>query len=319
MNIVFLDGYTVNPGDLEWTPFERLGTFRSYDRTPAHLVVERAREADVLIVNKTLLGEAEFAQLPRLRLVLLAAAGYDTIDVEAARRRGIPVCNAAGYGNASVAQSVVAHILNITNRVGEYAQRNREGFWSNSPDFCSCESGLVELTGKRVAIVGFGNIGQAVARLLRPFGVQLFAVTSKEPSALPPDVRKLTLEEALLTCDIVSLNCALTPENEGFINAERLAEGRVKPGLIIINTARGRLVREVDVAEALRDGRLGAYATDVLSQEPPPIDNPLLSAPRCYVTPHNAWATHEARMRILDILEANLRAYLEGKPQNLVT
>ncbi|MBR1594522.1 MAG: D-2-hydroxyacid dehydrogenase [Alloprevotella sp.] len=318
MNIVFLDGYTVNPGDLTWEAFERLGTFRSYDRTPPELVVERAREADVLIVNKTLLGDGEFAQLPRLRLVMLAAAGYDTVDVAAARRRGIPVCNAAGYGNASVAQSVVAHLLNITNRVGEYARRNREGFWSGSPDFCACESGLTELTGKRVAIVGFGNIGQAVARLLRPFGVELFAVTSKAPEALPADVGKLSLEEAFRTCDVVSLNCALSPQNEGFINARVLGQGRLKPGLILINTARGRLVCEADIAEALRDGRLGAYGTDVLAQEPPPADNPLLSAPRCYVTPHNAWATREARMRILDILEANLRGFLSGTPINVV-
>lgn len=318
MNIIFLDGYTVNPGDLSWEAFEALGTFRSYDRTPPELVMERASEADVLIVNKTRLGEKHFARLPRLRLLLLAATGYDTVDVAAARRYGIPVCNAAGYANESVAQAVVAHLLNFTNRVGDYAQRNREGFWSQSPDFCACESGLTELTGKRVAIVGFGHIGATVARLLRPFGIKLFAVTSKAESSLPADVRKLTLEEAFRTCDAVSLNCALTAENTGFINRRLLAEGALKPGLVLINTARGGLVNEADVAEALRAGRLGAYSTDVLSQEPPPADHVLLSAPRCYVTPHNAWATREARIRIVDIMAENLRAFLAGKPQNVV-
>ena len=318
MTIVFLDAYTINPGDLRWDALERFGTFRSYDRTTPEQGLERAAEADVLIVNKTRLTAEHFARLPKLRILLMASAGYDNVDVTAARSHGIPVCNAAGYGNASVAQAAMAHLLNITNQVGEYARRNREGFWAESPDFCACESTLIELTGKRVAIVGYGHIGATLATLLRPFGVKLFAVTSKAQKDLPEDIRKISLEEAFNSCDIVSLNCALTPQNQGMIDGRLLKVGTLKPGLILINTARGALVNEADVAEALHEGRLGAYATDVLSQEPPPADHPLFTAPRCYMTPHNAWATREARIRIIHILAECLEAFLAGKPKNVV-
>lgn len=316
MKITFLDGYTLNPGDISWAQFEALGDFTAYDRTEPDEIMERAKDADILIVNKTRLQEQHFAALPKLKLVCVAAAGYDALDVEAARRHGIPVCNAAGYGNMAVAQMVVAHLLNVTNRVGHYAALCREGYWSQSSDFCCWNDKLTELTGKRVAIVGFGNIGSTVATVLRPFGVRLCAVTNKPQAQLPPDVERITMDEAFGTCDVVSLNCPLSATNREFVNAGLLA--RCKPGLILINTARGRLVRDADVAEALESGRLGAYCADVLSTEPPAADNPLLSAPRAYITPHIAWATEEARRRIIDIIEANIRAFLEGRPQNVV-
>ena len=288
-DIVFLDSHTLNPGDLSWGELEALGRFTEYARTAPHEVVERAREADILIVNKTRLTESHFAALPRLRLVCVAAAGYDVVDTEAARRRGIPVCNTAGYANRAVAQMAVALLLEATNRVGAYAEANRHGFWSQSPDFCCWDAPLTELDGKRLAIVGFGGIGSTLAAMMRTFGMRLSAVSSKSAAQLPPDVEKTTVEEAFATADVVSLHCPLTAANEGLA-----------------------------VARALSDGRLGAYATDVLSQEPPRADHPLLHAPRCYVTPHVAWATVEARSRIIRLLHDNITAFLNGRPQNVV-
>lgn len=316
MNIVFLDGHTLNPGDISWRAFEELGTFTVYDRTPPAETLSRAAGADILIVNKTPLRAGHFEALPRLKMVCVAATGYDVVDVAAARSRGVPVCNAAGYGSRAVAQMVAALLLEVTNQVGRYAQADREGFWSRSTDFCCWTDPLMELSDKRAAIVGFGHIGRRVADVLRGFGLRLCAVTSKRREALPADVEKITLEEAFSTCDIVSLNCPLTPENRGFVDRSLLE--RARPGLILINTARGRLVVEQDVADALREGRLRAYCCDVLSQEPPAADNPILSAPNAYVTPHIAWATAEARQRIIRILVDNIRAFLRGEPQNVV-
>lgn len=315
-DIVFLDSHTLNPGDLSWEAFEALGTFREYARTAPGEVMERARGADILIVNKTRLTAEHFQALPRLRLVCVAAAGYDVVDTEAARACGVTVCNAAGYGNSAVAQMTLALLLEVTNRVGAYAEADRRGFWSRSSDFCCWDEPLTELDGKRLAIVGFGGIGGTVARLARAFGMRLAAVTSKSAEQLPPDVEKITLETAFAQCDIVSLHCPLTRENERFVSAGLLAAAR--PGLILVNTARGRLIDEEAVAAALRSGHLGAYACDVLAEEPPRADHPLLSAPRCYVTPHIAWATVEARGRIIRILRDNIAAFLAGRPCNVV-
>lgn len=316
MNIVFLDGFTLNPGDISWDAFRQFGNFTVYDRTASDEVVTRGADADILIVNKTRLTEDHFSSLPRLKLVCVAATGYDVVDVRAARRHGIPVCNAANYGSRAVAQMVLALILEVTNRVGEYAAANRTGMWSKSKDFCCWNQPLTELTDKRIAIVGFGNIGKQVACLLRPFGVQLYAVSSKSQDSLPEDILKISLEEAFSTCDIVSLNCPLTSENKEFVNARLLEHTR--QGLILINTARGRLIDEEAVAQALREKRLGAYCCDVLSQEPPRPDNPILSAPNTWVTPHVAWATAEARQRIISIIEGNIKAFLGGHPENIV-
>lgn len=316
MNIVFLDSHTLNPGDLQWTEFHRLGRFTAYERTQAADVVERAAGAEIVITNKTPLQEEHFAALPALRLVCVAATGFDVVDTEAARRRGIPVCNCAGYGTRAVAQMVVALLLEATNCVGHYSAANRDGFWSNAQDFCCWNAPLTELDGKRAAVVGFGNIGRAVTDLLRPFGASLFAVTSKRQEELPDDVHRIALSEAFAQCDIVSLNCPLTPDNTAFVNDELLAKAH--PGLILVNTARGRLIDDDAVARALHAGRLKAYCCDVLSQEPPAANHPILTAPRTFVTPHIAWATPEARQRILDIIVRNIEAFVQGKPQNVV-
>lgn len=317
MNIVFLDGHTLNPGDLSWDKLKALGDFRVYDRTETNEELhERAADADVLIVNKTPLRADDFRRLPRLQLVCVAATGYDVVDVEAARQHGIPVCNAAGYGSRAVAQMVAALLLEVTSRVGHYAEANRQGFWTNSRDFCCWNNPLTELSDKRICIVGFGNIGRHVAEIMRAFGMKLFTVSTKPQEQLPSDVQKITLEEAFSTCDVVSLNCPLTANNRKMVNAELLA--KANPKLILINTARGKLIDETAVAEALRNERLGAYCCDVLSQEPPTTDNPILKAPRTFVTPHIAWATVEARERIIDILVSNIKGHAEGRPQNVV-
>ena len=316
MNIVFLDGYTINPGDLTWQPLEALGHLTVYDRTEPDEVLERATGAEVLIVNKTCLTAGHFDALKSLKLVCVAATGYDRIDTAAARRQGVVVCNCAGYSSLSVAQMVVSLLLEAFDSVGFYAGQNRRGAWSDSPDFCYTVKPRVELAGKRMAIVGFGNIGRTVARIMQAFGLQLFAVSSKEAYELPDGVQKITLDEAFATCDIVSLNCPLTPQNRGFVNAGLLA--RANPRLVLVNTARGALVDEQAVAGALSQGRLGAYCTDVLTQEPPAPDCPLLSAPNCYITPHIGWDTIEARRRILDILVDNIRAFQSGSPVSVV-
>lgn len=314
--IVYLDAYTVNPGDLSFAPFEAIGSFTSYDRTPRELVIERAKDAEVIIVNKILLGEAEFDALPHLRLVCEAATGYDMIDTEAARRHGVTVCNCAGYSSRSVAQLVLSFILEVADSVASYAQRNREGDWSRCPYFCYSFRPRLELVGKRMAIVGFGNIGETVANVVRPLGLELFAVSSKPQEALPADVRKFSLEEAFATCHVVSLNCPLNAQNAGFVNAALL--DKANPDLILVNTARGGLVNEHDVAQALQEGKLRAYCTDVLSVEPPLPDNPILHAANAYVTPHIGWHTPEARSRILDIVVGNIQAFLKGTPENVV-
>lgn len=316
MKIVFLDGYTINPGDLTWETLEALGELVVYDRTEPADIVSRAAGAEVVIVNKTALGAAHFDALPQLRLVCVAATGFDRIDTAAARERNITVCNCAGYSSQSVAQMVISLLLEAIDSVGHYTEENRKGAWVNSPDFCYTSWPRMELAGKRAAIVGFGNIGQAVACILSAFGMEIWAVTSKAPSALPPHVKKATLEEAFGECHVVSLNCPLTAANRGFVNEALL--GKVRPGLILINTARGALVQEEAVADALREGRLGAYCTDVLAVEPPQADCPLFTAPRCFITPHIGWDTPEARLRILHILETNIRAFVAGKPVSVV-
>lgn len=316
MNIVFLDGYTLNPGDMEWTLFERFGNFTAYDRTRPEDVLQRAREADILIVNKTRLTAEHFDQLSRLRLVCVAASGYDVVDIRAARSHGVPVCNAAGYGTESVAQLTMALLLEATSHVGEYAAANRAGMWSGSEDFCCWNEPLTELSGKTMGIVGFGHIGSAVARLAHAFGMHIVAHTSKSPNALPAYVVPASLDKLFAESHVVSLNCPLTAGNRAFVNAKLLAGCR--PGLLLLNTARGGLIDDTAVADALRTGRLGAYCCDVLSEEPPRADHPLLAAPRCYVTPHVGWATLEARQRLIETIADNIRNFMDGHPTNVV-
>lgn len=317
MNIVILDGYALNPGDLSYDRLTQFGTLKVYNRTTPEQLIERAREADALLTNKVVLGEQEMSQLPRLRYIGVQATGYNVVDVEAARRHGITVTNIPAYSTASVAQMVMAHLLNITQSVEYYAQQNRAGRWSTNPDFCYWDTSLIELVDKQMGIVGFGRTGGAVARLAQAFGMRVVAYTSKPQSELPEGVEKVSLESLFATSDVVSLHCPLVPATHHLVNAERLA--LMKATAILINTARGPVVDEQALADALNSGALHAAGIDVLCEEPPCSDSPLLTARNCFVTPHIAWATIEARTRLLDICEANLRAFIDGHPQNVVS
>lgn len=324
-HIVFLDSHALNPGDLSWEPFSRFGTLTTYPRTPSHLIIERARDASVIITNKVHFGEEEFRQLPHLRLILEAATGYDNIDTSAARAHGVTVCNVPAYSTLAVAQHTMALLLEVCNQVGHYTRaisipasgEASESYWAVSPDFCCWNRPVAELTGKRISIVGWGNIGSKVAQLLLPLEAEVAAVTSKPQEALPPGVRKITLEEAFATSFAVTLHCPLSSTNRQFIDRQLLQHSR--RGLILINTARGGLINDQDVADALAAGQLSAYCTDVLSQEPPAADHPILHAPNVYITPHIAWASSDARQRIIDIMTANFQAFLDGNPINVVS
>lgn len=316
MNIVILDGYAANPGDISWDALKQLGELTVYPRTKANEVVERAKEADIVLTNKINLTDDVMAQLPKLKYIGILATGYNVVDVDAAHRRGIVVTNIPAYSTESVVQMTFAHILNITNQIGHYADESRSKRWSNNPDFCYWDTPLTELSGKTIGIIGFGHIGSRVAHIAREFGMDVFALTSKDNSQLPDGIQKTTLEGLLGVADILTLHCPLTKDNYHMINAACIQ--RMKQGAIIINTARGALVDEQAVAQALADGHLAAYGADVMEQEPPKADNPLLSQPHAFLTPHIAWATKEARLRLVDICVANVKAFIEGHPKNEV-
>lgn len=314
--IIVLDGYAANPGDLSWKPLEEWGELTVYDRTASSEVVERARGAEIVMTNKVNIGADIISQLPELKMINVLATGYNVVDIEAARNAGIIVCNIPAYSTDSVAQLTFAHILNIVNQIGHYAEENRQGRWSRNPDFCYWDSPLHELSGKTLGIVGLGHIGSKVARLARDFGMEVYAFTSKNSSSLPEGIQKTTMEGLFGVSDILTLHCPLTPTTRELINRETLR--KMKQGAILINTGRGPLVNEEDVAEALRDGHLGAYGADVMCQEPPEATNPLLSCPNAFITPHIAWATVEARKRLMDIAVANVKAYVAGEAVNVV-
>lgn len=316
MKIVELDGYAANPGDLSWEPLQELGELTVYDRTPASLVVERAKDADIILINKVLITEEVLSQLPRLKYIGVLATGYNVVDVKAATKRGIVVTNIPAYSTESVAQMTFAHILNITNRIGHYARQSREGRWSSNPDFCYWDTQLRELSGKTIGIVGLGNIGMRVATIARYFGMDVFAYTSKNSADLPEGIQKTTLDGLFAVSDIVSLHCPLTADTRHLINRESLE--KMKEGSILINTGRGPLVDEEAVAEALASGHLGGYGADVMIDEPPSPNNPLLAQRNAFITPHIAWATREARQRLMDICVRNVKAFIEGKRLNAV-
>lgn len=316
MKIVFLDSYTINPGDLNFDSLSKLGDFVAYDRTDKSEVLERAHDADILIVNKTRLTESDFKALPHLKLVCVAATGYDNVDIESARKHNISVCNCKNYSSDSVAQMALSLILEAADSVGSYTVRNHEGDWARCADFCYTIKPRFELAGKNMCVVGFGNIGRKIAEVMHALQMRIFAVTSKTQAELPDYVTAIKLEEAFSSCDIISLNCPLNSSNAGFVNKALLKTA--KSGLILLNTARGGLINEQDVAEALTSGYLGAYCTDVLSQEPPCSLNPIMNAPRTFITPHIAWNTFEARERIINILVGNITAFVNNKPQNVV-
>ena len=317
MKIVVLDGHAANPGDLSWEPFEALGELTVYPRTAAAEVVERSKDADALLTNKVVISDEVMSQLPKLKYIGVLATGFNVVDVKAARQRGVIVTNIPAYSTDSVAQIVFAHLLNVTNHVDHYARQNRQGRWTSNPDFCYWDTPLTELSGKRLGIVGLGNIGMKVAHIARTFGMDVYAVTSKHHADLPDGILKSTLEGMLAACDVVSLHCPLTESTRHIINSETLK--MIKQGAILINTGRGPLVDEQAVADALNDGSLAAYCADVLSVEPAQADNPLLACQNAYLTPHIAWATYEARVRLAKIAEDNLRAFIEGEPVNVVS
>jgi glycerate dehydrogenase len=316
MKIVILDGYGVNPGDLSWTGLQPYGEVIAYERTAPEEVAERAANAEVVLTNKVVIDKKQLTKLPHLKYIGVLATGYNVVDLETARQRGIVVTNIPAYSTESVAQMAFAHILNIMNRVDHYARLNAQGKWCHNPDFCYWDTPLHELSGMTLGIIGLGNIGMRVAHIAREFGMDIFALTSKSPASLPHGVQKTTLEGLLAVSDILTLHCPLTTSTHEIIRHENIM--KMKRGAIIINTGRGALVNEADVADALHSGHLAGYGADVLSSEPPSPACPLLGAPNAFITPHIAWATFEARKRLIDIAVANVAAFLDGKPQNVV-
>ncbi len=317
MKIVVLDGYALNPGDLSWKGIEALGEVVRYDRTAAADIVSRCQEAEIVLTNKVPFSAETLSQLPALRMIGVMATGYNIIDCKAASERGVTVCNIPAYSTTSVAQQVFALLFAATNSVEHYTRQIRqEGRWTSNPDFCYWDTPLQEMAGKTLGIVGLGRIGMQVAGIAHALGMKVIAMTGKEQDQLPEHIDKVDERLLLAESDVLTLHCPLTPGTQDFINASRLRQ--MKPTAIIINTSRGPVVNEADVAAALQQNRLGAFCADVLCQEPASPDNPLLAAPRVFLTPHIAWATLEARTRLMNILTENVRNFIEGKPQNVV-
>ncbi|WP_448790568.1 D-2-hydroxyacid dehydrogenase [Bacteroides graminisolvens] len=316
MKIVVLDGYGLNPGDLSWDAVSQLGELTVYDRTSSEEVIARSAGAEAILTNKTVITAEIMEALPDLKYIGVLATGYNVVNVGAAREKGIVVTNIPAYSTPSVAQMVFAHILNIAQQVQHHSEEVRKGRWTNNADFCFWDTPLIELREKKIGLVGLGHTGYNTARIAIGFGMQVTAYTSKSSLQLPPEIKKRTLDELFSECDIVSLHCPLTDETKELVNAERLR--LMKPTAILINTGRGPLVNEQDLADALNAGKLYAAGLDVLSSEPPKADNPLLTARNCYITPHIAWASLEARTRLMDILVENIKAFQAGKPVNNV-
>ena len=317
MKIVILDGYTINPGDNPWSPVEALGACTIHDRTPAELVLERARDAEIILTSKVKLTESILEQLPKLRYISLLATGYNNVDVAAAARRGIPVSNVPAYSTESVVQTIFALLLELTTRVGLHDAAVKNGEWVRSPDHSFWKGSLVELDGLTLGIVGYGTIGRAVARVAAAFGMKVLAHAPRIPADPgPTPVRFVSLEELFATSDVVSLNCPQTPDNTGFVNAGLLS--RMKPTAFFLNAARGGLVNEADLADALNRGIIAGAGLDVVAHEPMLADNPLLGAANCIFTPHLAWASLAARKRLMGIVAANIAAFQSGSPVNVV-
>ena len=314
MKIVILDGYTANPGDLSWKELEALGELTVYERTKPTEIVARAADAEIVLTNKVVLSKETMAQLPKLKYIGVLATGYNVVDIAEAHQRGIVVTNVPAYSTESVSQMVFAHLLTVTNHTEHYAIQNRSGRWTENPDFCYWDFSHMELAGKSFGIVGLGNIGQRVAQIALAFGMKVKALSSK--TSLPAGIEKASLEELLATSDVLSLHCPLTENTRHLINADTLRQ--MKSTAILINTGRGPLIDDQAVAEALADGRLAAFCADVLTEEPPKADNPLLKQPNAFFTPHIAWASKEARIRLLQVATDNVRAFIGGKPVNVV-
>lgn len=316
MKIVVLDGQGVNPGDISWNRIEELGELNVYPRTAPEEVLQHVGNAEIALTNKTVFDANIIAQLKNTKYIGVLATGYNVVDTKAARERGIVVTNIPAYSTDSVAQMVFAHLLNVSNHVDHYAEETRNGVWSRCLDFCYWNTPLFELAGKTLGIVGLGHIGMKVAQIAQAFGMNVLAYTSKSPDQLPEWIRKTTLDGLLGASDVVSLHCPLTDTTRELMNSASIE--KMRDGAILINTGRGPLVNEVDVADALASGKLGAYCADVLSSEPPSASNPLIGVPNAFITPHVAWATLEARLRLMDIAVCNIKSFLAGSPTNVV-
>lgn len=315
--IVVLDGYTTNPGDISWKGIERFGELTVYDRTAPEDIVERIADAGIVFTNKTPLTKEIISASPKLRFIGVLATGFNVVDIEEARRRGIVVSNVPGYSTGAVAQLVFALLLEVCHHVGHHSEAVHAGRWSKSADFSFWDHPLIELAGKTMGIVGYGRIGQAVARLAQAFGMQVLAYSrSTKPGTQEDGLRFVTLDELLGESDIISLHCPLTDATQGLINKDSL--GKMKQSAILINTGRGPLVVEQDLADALNAGRIYAAGLDVVSREPMTSDNPLIGARNCFITPHIAWAPRETRQRLMDIAADNLKGFLNGTPIHVV-
>ena len=317
MKIVVLDGYTLNPGDNPWDEVARFGELTVYDRTPPELIAERCQDAQIVLTNKAKLSAQTIAGLPALKLICVLATGYNVVDLETSARLGIPVVNVPEYGSLSVAQHAIALLLELTNHVALYDAAVKRGEWSQAPDFTFMRLPLTELAGKSLGIVGLGRIGGKVAAVAHALGMEILAYSPRgrtAPEGIP--VQWLTLDQLFSRADVVSLHCPLSADNEGMVDSARLA--LMQPHALLINTSRGALVREADLAQALERGGIAGAALDVSVHEPIAPDNPLLSAKNCIITPHVAWASLAARSRLMATTAANIQAFLAGQPQNVV-
>lgn len=316
LNAVILDGYTENPGDLNWDYLESVFNLTVYDRTPKELIIERSKNADVLIVNKVAITRDILNELPKLKFVATLATGFNQLDTVALRERNIPVSNIPSYSTNAVAQTVFSFILEFTNRVGHYTTSVKQGEWSKCKDFCYWNTPLNELSGKTLGIIGFGKIGKRVSEIALCFNMNVLVYTPSGKKEADERVKFISLNEVQKQADYISLHCPLTKDTNELVNKDFI--NNMKDGASLINTARGAVVNEKDVADALNSGKLSYFGTDVLSTEPPKKDNPLLTAKNTFITPHIAWAAYETRLRLLEILNGNIKAFLEGSPINVV-
>lgn len=317
MKIVVLDGYALNPGDLSWDWLEAYGPVARYDRhATTQDTIDRIGDADIILLNKTPITKEILDACPSIKLICVLATGYNVVDCDAARAKGIPVCNVPDYGTAAVAQYTFALLLELCHQVGHHDRAVHDGKWSRCPDFCFWDTPQMELAGKTMGIIGFGRIGQAVGRIAKAFGMDVLAYSRTEYPAGKAIGEYVTLDELLARSDVISLHCPLTPETTGIINKDTIA--KMKDGAIVINTSRGAAIVEEDLADALKCGKLKASASDVVAKEPIPEDSPLLSAPNCIITPHMAWAPRESRQRIMDCTQRSIEAFLAGTPINTV-
>lgn len=316
MKIVMLDAYTTNPGDLSWDFMKNFGEVTIYDRTPSDKILERAKDADIIVTNKTPITKEIIDCLPNLKFIALMSTGYNIVDYMYLKEKGIPVSNIPSYSTDAVAQLVMSFLLELAMNVGLHSQSVKSGDWANNADFCYWETPLAELSGKTMGIFGFGRIGRAVAERAKAFGMNVIAYTPRLYGNEPDYIKFVSLDEMLKNADAVSMHCPLTPETEGIVNEEFIS--KMKAGAYFINTSRGTVVNEKALADALNCGKLGGAGLDVLSCEPPKADNPLLNANNCFITPHIAWAAFETRERLVGILNDNIRSFINGKPQNVI-